>query len=115
VSGAVCSRCDPGRTCVDCPGRYDPVRMVCTECDGEQSDGCEACGGRGWEPVDRCPLSLVTPDVWELLTTAADAEAGYLPVAGGTLNQTHSWLTAWRRMRAEKAHWKRLMAPADAK
>lgn len=71
-----------------------------------EGSGCDQCDQRGWTPITCCPLTLVPGDVWELVTHASDAEAGYLPVAGGTLDQTQSFLDGWRRLRAEKAYWR---------
>ena len=43
-----------------------------------------------------CPLSYLTPDVHRFLELLPLAEKGTLPVGGGVLDQTASFLEAWR-------------------
>lgn len=52
-----------------------------------------------------CPFDRVTPDVWQALDAVDDAERGLLPMAGGTLQQTRTFLSAWRFARAEIERW----------
>lgn len=85
--------------------------MQCVGCEGA---GCDACHGRGRVKIEGCPADLVTPDIWQLASEAADAEAGFLPEGGGMNDQTQAWVTGLRRYRTERADWKRRLKANDS-
>lgn len=52
---------------------------------------CEVCHGE-LEPVYRCPASHATPEIAAAFTALDWVEAGVLPVAGGLLDQSASFV-----------------------
>jgi len=77
--------------------------MDCITCGGI---GCAVCGKRGTLEISQCPLLLITADVWELLGFADFAKKGALPIGGGALDQTESFLKAYRFVLSEQDFWK---------
>lgn len=65
----------------------------CVRCSGDDDD-CELCSGSGKEPVYRCPVKLVTPDISYFFKFYAMYKQGYLPVAGGVLDQASLFMQA---------------------
>lgn len=84
--------------------------MQCVACEGA---GCDECNGRGKVKIESCPCELITSDVWQLASEAADAESGFLPVSGGMLDQVATWIDALRRYRAERSAWKSQLKVPD--
>jgi len=77
--------------------------MDCPDCaDG----GCGKCED-GFIKITRCPLELITPDVYEMMELAELYEKGLPPIAGGALDQTASFTAAarliWRQQQKHKA------------
>lgn len=103
VCGAVCSRCTA--SCCDNPPRPNvPSRMPCPVCDGgKDAPSCKACKGRGYFKVDRCFRDFVPADIWESVRMSRFADEGALPVAGGVLNQTHSFMSFLTLFRSASA------------
>lgn len=60
-----------------------------------------------------CPLEAVSDDVWSALELAGLARKGHLPVAGGTLDQTQSFLAAARRIWTEEDRWRADLLAVD--
>jgi len=85
---------------IDCP------------CDACRGEGCPACFGTGQATFTECPLSLVPHDVWAACEMSDFAAEGAWPVAGGTLDQTDSFLAAHRFVQSLTA---RLLAPPKKK
>lgn len=50
-----------------------------------------------------CPQRLVPAGdrVWQVVRSALDAEAGFLPASGGTQEQAAAFMQAWRFIRGE--------------
>ncbi len=56
--------------------------------------------------LELCPFKYVTPDVWTFFDFARIADdGGHLPLAGGSLDQTQSFLDAYAFRAGEKSHW----------
>ena len=57
--------------------------------------------------VTRCPQLEITPDVWRLLDAADFARKGVLPLPGGLLSQTATFVrfcrVAWNEVDATRA------------
>ncbi len=75
---------------------------TCTACNGAGGAGCEVCGGDR-EPVFRCPASHHTPEIDAAFLAMDWAEAGVLPVAGGLLEQSASFVQFVSIVQAERA------------
>lgn len=107
AKGAYCSACAAGR-CADRPTAAEPALIPCVECGGKAVEGtpaCEACDGRGHTELHDCPGTLVTPEVELFLDLAGFAEKGAWPRAGGTLDQTRSFLVAYRLYQSYLSMW----------
>ena len=76
--------------------------MKCTGCRGV---GCRLCSGGNIE-IDRCPLELITADIWDFIRCAKLFFKGCPPVAGGTLDQSHWFTEAAEFYAGETAYWK---------
>jgi hypothetical protein len=90
----VCAECR--YECADEPSEesaFYPPGITCPECDGR---GCAGCRFTGNARITCCPRKLVTGDVLAILESADDARKGFLPVAGGTLDQTAAAMEAIR-------------------
>jgi hypothetical protein len=85
--------------------------MECPGCGGE---GCTLCGGSGVMTVDQCPLLVIDRETLDVIELAEFAAKGHFPVAGGVLDQAHSFLAACRFVWAEEAYWKRVTDPLNA-
>lgn len=48
--------------------------------------------------------------MWDALALADLADAGALPVSGGTLDQTCSFVDLWTIKRSDDAYWKAMAA-----
>jgi hypothetical protein len=57
---------------------------------------CKDCQGRGELMIIGCPRLLVTSDVLAIRDSADDARRGFLPVAGGSLDQAEGAMEAIR-------------------
>ena len=81
---------------MDPPTPEVPAFIKCPGCDG-RIDGCRLCvkdGRPGELEITRCPLDDIAPDAMECLELVALFREGLPPVAGGTLDQTESFLQA---------------------
>lgn len=56
--------------------------------------------------MKQCPLTMVSDDVWELISAADLYAKGMPPVAGGTLDQAYSFVAGCRAVWAEEAAYK---------
>jgi len=59
------------------------------------------------EIFNRCPRTYVTPEVADLLRLYTHYDKGFLPVAGGVLDQTPQYLAAMSIIAAEVAEQER--------
>jgi hypothetical protein len=55
---------------------------------------CELCEGLGYHKITSCPHNEISGDVKTFLKLYNIAENGTMPVDGGTLNQTQSFIDA---------------------
>jgi len=56
--------------------------------------------------LDCCPLKLLGGDTWETLNYIEEYNAGHPPIAGGSLEQSKSFIDAVRFDRNEQNNWK---------
>lgn len=77
--------------------------MDCPACEG---GGCPVCRGSGWIEVTACPLTVLPPEVWEVLDLAETFRRGLPPVAGGVLDQSAWFVAAARFVWAEQDRWR---------
>lgn len=61
------------------------------------------CGGSGWHETPHCPAKEVDAATWAAIELFEDARKGMLPVAGGVLDQCHTWVEARRWYEREDA------------
>jgi hypothetical protein len=79
--------------------------LDCHVCEG-LDDHCTTCGGRGRILIRACPKSLLDAAIVEFLACYSDVGRGDWPAAGGTRDQTRSFLEAVRWMRREEDRWR---------
>jgi hypothetical protein len=83
--------------------------VACWACDGKlpaRNDDsprrCGVCerGPSGSQGIwfDRCPRTVVTPDLLEVVRLVNDVQFGLLPAAGGILDQSHWWHEVYRHV-----------------
>ena len=84
--------------------------MACVTCNGA---GCRACDGKGMFEITKCPLELITHDVWKIIKFAELYEKGLPPVAGGALDQAVSFVDAASFIFAEQNYWKKKLGIFD--
>jgi len=95
--GLICKHCEGYDRCGVKERTWSIPCIVCDDA------GCQACGQRGEELFNTCPLDMVTADVWEAIDLAILMEKGLTPLAGGVLDQTANFLVAARTIYSEKA------------
>lgn len=79
------------------------MQCVC----GGRNPGCPECKGAGIVRIEACPKTLVSSDVWALCQLSDTMEMAHaLPVAGGILDQTHSFNHALTFLRADEAQFR---------
>lgn len=76
--------------------------ITCTACNGAGDPACATCGGER-EPVYRCPASHATPELLAAFVALDWAENGTLPVAGGLLDQSASFVQFAALVASERA------------
>jgi hypothetical protein len=99
----LCKACTAGE-CRDKPSECSPALPLCVNCEG---GGCDACGGRGRFRITDCPRKMVGANIWDTIQAAYFAEKGVLPVAGGTLDQTQSFMDALALTWRDQSYWKK--------
>jgi hypothetical protein len=72
-------------------------------CNGRGVD-CESCHGSGVFQIAGCPKEVVTRDAIDACKYVKIAEK-HLPLAGGILDQTQSFLDAYEWITAEGKKW----------
>jgi hypothetical protein len=84
----------------DCPAWHQT--LVCDACggDAELRQSCQACRGRGLLMLSDCPRNLRTEAARRTLEMYQHARDGAWPVTGGVLDQTRSFLQAYRLLRS---------------
>jgi len=82
-TGNLCKNCRVGK-CVD-----EGVQFACPACNEK---GCDRCGGLGYFEVDGCPQKMLTRTTHDVLKFSEWVEKGYLPISGGLLDQSASFI-----------------------
>lgn len=77
------------------------VEIVCTACENGLPVACDECGATGFVTLARCPVALISADVWEVISAARMMELGFLPSVGGWLDQAATGLEAMRLVQLE--------------
>ena len=77
--------------------------MDCEE-SGKADDGhqCDACGGRGYVEIQGCPRKSVGWEMTQAINLASYASKGFLPVAGGILDQSAWFVDVWTTLDGEQ-------------
>jgi hypothetical protein len=75
---------------------------TCTACGGLGDPACAVCSGDR-EPVYRCPASHATHEINAALTALDWVEAGVMPVAGGLLEQSATFVQFASIVASERA------------
>jgi hypothetical protein len=88
------------------PSEQLPVNIRCVLCGDGGIEDCPGCGGGGQMKITECPEKLITPDVWEMIELAGFYKKGLPPVAGGVLDQAHSFIEAAGFIFSEENYWK---------
>lgn len=76
--------------------------ITCTACHGAGDPACPKCNGAR-EPVYRCPRAHATPEIDDAFHALDWVEAGVLPVQGGLLDQSASFMAFAQIVAAERA------------
>lgn len=78
----------------------------CPGCNGLPFRGrldCGMCKGAGDVKITRCPKMEVEPGMWEFVRLADWAKDGSFPAAGGTMDQSASFMDACRYLWARES------------
>lgn len=67
----------------------------CLRCNGTNAE-CEMCHGSARVPIFRCPLALVGSEHYEMVSLFSHYQRGFLPDAGGILDQAPAFLDGVR-------------------
>jgi len=78
--------------------------MQCFVCAGR---GCDVCLYIGCYPVVDCPIKYIDDEIWSVIEYAMLYEKGLPPIAGGALDQAHSFVDAARFVHNEMNYWKK--------
>jgi hypothetical protein len=102
---------DQDGKCIDEPSEISPIILngfVCEECGGrdELILNCKSCRGTGKIRFESCLLKIITVDIWELLDAVEFADKGNLPISGGFLDQTESFMEGLKLVRRLNAKMK---------
>jgi hypothetical protein len=76
--------------------------IECPACGGT---GCPSCDQGDFE-IDRCPLEVITPDIWEAIEMAGFYKKALPPVAGGVLDQANIFIAACTMIWNEEKYYK---------
>lgn len=91
--GQVCTGCTSGQ-CDNEPSERRPAMLDCPVCENTKAaKTCETCSRRGSVRITTCYQAFAGADVWDLVRLSRFAESVALPVAGGVLNQTESFMS----------------------
>lgn len=82
-----------------CNNDYKKNRILieCPICAGAE---CEHCRG-GHIHLDQCPTIYMGPEMARCVNAIGYAERGFLPVAGGSLDQSQLFLNVFTAMQSE--------------
>lgn len=79
----------------DAPTVSEQDRLPCFACDEDSSHECTECKGSRYVPLYRCPKAIRDPEIDDLVRVALwSRDGGPLPGAGGTLDQSSSFMLA---------------------
>ena len=106
----VCKNCKGTAKCKDQPTKTEPLEMECPACN---EAGCIECDFKGFITITCCPLTLITPDVWQMLRFAELFEKGLPPIQGGVLDQAENFIAACGIVFREKQFWKSKLGLLD--
>lgn len=67
--------------------------MDCVRCGGADRN-CKLCKGSGQEKFYRCPVKRLTPDIIHFFRFYRFYKQGFLPVEGGLLDQSATFIQA---------------------
>lgn len=85
------------------PSAAAPLCVQCVVCEGT---GCKECNDRGTFDVTQCPMEIIDEDVWDIIDYAELWKKGIPPIAGGVLDQAHSFIAAARFVFGEIDHYR---------
>jgi hypothetical protein len=108
-----CVVCEGAGHCLFCGGKgeYEDGR-ICSHCGG--SGQCPECGDSGVFEITECPLKWIDHETRQFIELAElYLEHGLPPVAGGSLDQTVSFLDGTLFIRGETNCWKRQLGIID--
>lgn len=80
--------------------------MQCLGCDG---NGCDECGTSGYTTITGCPQRELTSDIFDLIEMSELYGKGLPPIAGGALDQTKSFIDAFRQLTRDQQTLKRAL------
>lgn len=85
--------------------------MECVVCDGT---GCDECGGAGTFDIAACPLTWMDYKTRQFIDLAElYLDHGLPPIAGGSLDQTVSFIDGALYVNQEANYWKRKLGIID--
>lgn len=98
-TGKVCKSCRS--KCHELPTEHERLEIECPTCNGGGCDECED----GYVEIKECPKKYCS-EVIPALDLIDFFGKGMPPVAGGTLDQTVSFLQAARQLQSDEAYLK---------
>ena len=89
-----------------CDGDADPGYWVfCFRCRGDAPDrSCTVCEGTGKIRLTECPTRIITAEVDAMHEAFVHYRVGFLPTAGGMLDQTPAFRDGVRLLATLYAH-----------
>lgn len=79
----------------DAPTESEQDRLPCFACNEDTAHDCKRCDGARYVSLFRCPKAIRDPEFDELVRVALwTRDGGPLPAAGGTLDQSSSFMLA---------------------
>jgi len=90
--------------CKNKPTALLPWRIDCVACQGKGS--CSVCNNTGKHNITDCPLVYIDRDVWDTIRLVSFWQHGIPPVAGGSLDQSWSFIEAASFVTNEETYWK---------
>jgi hypothetical protein len=94
----ICKRCDSSG-CSSEISEEAPAEIECPICDGI---GCYHCED-GHFKLKQCGRKYVDPYIVRAINMANNAERGFLPVAGGILDQSAWFVSLWSTLACEQS------------
>jgi hypothetical protein len=85
------------------PTEAMPAELQCVQCNG-MDDHCKSCDGTGTFPLTDCPWQFIDKATIEATKYVSAAEH-HLPLSGGMLDQTQSFVDCLDWLTNEKNKW----------